>query len=109
MSFLITVRFSKDSLQIIGDSRDKKDIKVIQIDKKQAVQFIEQECGGKLDNIFDCLRYDKVDEVLYLVGRNLTLEEVKADESSPRKYEDNPEYDISIHDKNQENNEEGTL
>ena len=36
-NFLITVRLSKNYLQIVGDSKDKKDIKVIEIEKKEAI------------------------------------------------------------------------
>ena len=77
VSFLITIRMGHDKLQIIGDTKSKKEIKVIQIERREAIQFIEQECGGKLDNLFDRLRYDKKDEVLYLVAQDFDVEELK--------------------------------
>lgn len=75
-SFLITVKMTPAKLQIIGDCKDKKEVKVIEIEKGEAIDFLEHECKGKIEQIFDCLRYDKKDEVLYLVGADTELEEI---------------------------------
>lgn len=41
VSFLVTIRMGMDKLQIIGDTKTKKDIKVIEINRKEAIEFIE--------------------------------------------------------------------
>lgn len=37
VSFLITVRLNQSKMQIIGDTKDKKEIKVIEIDRNEAI------------------------------------------------------------------------
>jgi ATP adenylyltransferase/5',5'''-P-1,P-4-tetraphosphate phosphorylase II len=41
---LIKIEFSDGYLKIVGDSRDHKDLKVIEIPKEEAVLFIEKDC-----------------------------------------------------------------
>ena len=42
--FLITLRFSSTKLIVIGDLRSEKELKVIEIDKIEALEFIEENC-----------------------------------------------------------------
>ena len=73
ISFLVTIRMNPIKLQIIGDSKDKREIKVIEIERDEALDFLDQECQGKLELLFDHLRYDKEEEVLYLVGNDVEI------------------------------------
>lgn len=64
--------------QITGDCKDRRQLKVIEIEKEEALDFIEQECNGRIQSIFDHLRYDSQEAVLYLVGNEVSLEEIIA-------------------------------
>lgn len=70
---LIKIEFSDGFLKIVGDSRDHKDLKVIDIPKDEAVIFLEKDCDGKAERLLDKLRYDEKTETLYLVSE--TIEE----------------------------------
>lgn len=60
-------------MHILGDNKATKEIKVIEISKEEAIEFIQYECDGKIEGIFDCLRYDYKEKVLYLVGKGIEL------------------------------------
>ena len=55
----------------MGDLKSSKTVKLIEIPREEAMEFIEMECDGKLENIFDRLRYDNSEEVLYLVSQGV--------------------------------------
>ena len=40
------------------------------------MEFIEYECDGKLENIFDRLKYDSQEEVLYLVSQETDVNDL---------------------------------
>ena len=46
---------------------------MIKIKKDEAIEFINYECDGRLEQIFKCLKYDDKKKVLYLVGRDVDL------------------------------------
>jgi hypothetical protein len=46
---LIKIEFSDGLLKIVGDCKDYKDLKVIEIPYEEAVTFIEKDCEGKLE------------------------------------------------------------
>ena len=48
ITFLITVKLDSESMKIIGDNKYQKQIKVIEIERNEAIDFIEQECQGKI-------------------------------------------------------------
>lgn len=70
---LIKIEFADGFLKIVGDSRDHKDLKVIDIPKEEAIIFLEKDCEGKAERLLDKLRYDEKTETLYLVSE--TIEE----------------------------------
>lgn len=43
----IRVEFADGTLKIVGDCKDQKDLKVIEIPRDEAIVFIEKECDGK--------------------------------------------------------------
>lgn len=45
------------------------------------MEFIEQECDGKIENIFDNLHFDHEENVLYLLAKNVELDEVQEEET----------------------------
>jgi hypothetical protein len=57
-NFLITVKYDGNSLQVLGDNKSTKEIKIIEIPKEEGLEFIQYECDGKIELIFECLRYD---------------------------------------------------
>ena len=50
-------------------------IKVIEIPREEALEFIASECNSKLENIFELLSYSN--STLYLKGGELGMEENK--------------------------------
>jgi len=46
--FLIKIELNDELLKIIGDPQDKRDIKIIEIPKEEAIIFIEKDCNGKI-------------------------------------------------------------
>lgn len=67
-NFVVTVRFVNDKVLISGNNKKTND-KIIEIPKEEAIAFVECECDGKLEKLFDHLCYDKEEDVLYLVGK----------------------------------------
>lgn len=57
--FLITIKFEDDKLFIIGDIKEEQNIKIIELEKKEAEEFINEECNGNIENIFNLLRFDQ--------------------------------------------------
>ncbi len=70
---MITVNYDGEKLQILGDNKSTKEIKVIEIPKEEAFEFIHFECEGKIEQIFDCLRYDVTEKILYLIGKEVEV------------------------------------
>lgn len=68
--FIVTVKFTAEKFVIIGDLRVEKELKVIEIDKQEAIDFIEKKCSGDIQRIFDFLRYDEKEKALYLVAED---------------------------------------
>jgi hypothetical protein len=73
-NMLIKVEFIGEVLRITGDSQSSKDIKVIEIPRDEAILYIEKDCHGKMENIFDKLEYDSTTETLFLVSEHLEEE-----------------------------------
>lgn len=59
VTFLVTVRLTSKSLKITGDNKSQKQLRIIEIERDEAIEFIEEECQGKVELIFDHLRYDR--------------------------------------------------
>jgi hypothetical protein len=55
--FIITLRFTASKFVVIGDLRSDKELKVIEIDKAEALEFIEENCEGDINRLFDLIRY----------------------------------------------------
>ncbi len=66
---MVTLRFNKEKMVIVGNHKKPKD-KIIEIPKEEAFAFIECECEGRLEGIFDRLSYDGQEDVLYLIGKD---------------------------------------
>jgi hypothetical protein len=41
INFLVTIRLNEQKLHIFGDTKDKRDIKVIEIPRQEALDFID--------------------------------------------------------------------
>ena len=82
---MITVKYDGNSLQILGDNKSTKEIKIIEIPKEEGLEFIQYECDGKIELIFECLRYDPNEKVLYLVGKEVDLDEKDQEENEEEK------------------------
>lgn len=58
-SFIVTVRLTSERLLIQAVlSRKRNELKIIEINREEALDFIYHECGNSIDNIFQKLRYD---------------------------------------------------
>lgn len=78
----IRVEFIDGILKVVGDCRDQKDLKVIEIPREEAVVFFEKECEGKAERLLDKLKYDRATETLYLFSE--TIEDTPNPEKNPR-------------------------
>ena len=67
-SFIIHLKMDQVKLRIMGEKRRSKEKKIIDIPKAEAMCFIEDECQGRLEGVFDRLSFDPQEDVLYLVG-----------------------------------------
>ena len=45
---MVTVKYDGNSLQILGDNKTTKEIKIIEIPKEEGLEFIQYECNGKI-------------------------------------------------------------
>ena len=79
ITMVITVKLEEGHLTIMSDMKASKTVKIIEIPREEAMEFIELECEGKLENVFDRLRYDGEEEVLYLMSQGAGLEEVEGE------------------------------
>lgn len=61
---------------IQGDTKESKGLKIIEINRNEGLEFIEEECQGRIELLFDRLRYDREEGALYLVSNEITLEDV---------------------------------
>ena len=77
--FLITLRFSSTKLIVIGDLRSEKELKVIEIDKIEALEFIEENCDGDVNKLFDLIRYEENEGCLYLIPRGMEMRNLRAE------------------------------
>lgn len=77
----IRIEFADGFLKIVGDCRDHRDLKVIEIPREEALVFLEKDCDGKMERLLDKLKYDQSTETLYLVSE--TIEETLNPERSP--------------------------
>lgn len=68
---LIKIEFVDGVLKIVGDAEDNKDLKVIEIPKQEAIVFIQKDCHGQIELLFQKLKYDSSSETLYLVSENM--------------------------------------
>lgn len=73
INMVITVRLNSQHLAIIGDTKRGKDIKVIEVPRDEAIEFINEECDGKIQKIFDRLHYDAKDDLLYLLAKDAEI------------------------------------
>ena len=48
VTIVITVRLDSKQLTVLGDIKGSKAVKIIEIPRQQAIEFIEVECEGKL-------------------------------------------------------------
>lgn len=60
-NIIVTIRLSQDKLTILGDMKRGKDVKVIDVPRDEAMEFIEQECDGKFEGLFDRLHFDSAE------------------------------------------------
>lgn len=67
-NFVVTLQLSQERLLIIADQKKNVENKIISIPREEALAFIECECEGKLEGIFDRLSYDAEEDVMYLIG-----------------------------------------
>lgn len=63
-TFHVVVRLDRNGLTITANNSSSRDIKVIEIDRGEALDFIRMECNNQLENIFERLKYD---------GKNMLL------------------------------------
>lgn len=88
--FIVTLKFTPAKFVIIGDIRADKELKVIEIDKDEALKFIEENCAADIHKVFDCLRYDETEKSLYLVapdqlqGNSESLKDIEREEGKAR-------------------------
>jgi hypothetical protein len=72
-NIIVTVRLGQDKLTILGDLKRGKDVKIIEVPREEAMEFIEQECDGRFEGIFDRLHFEPAEEVLYLMAKDAEL------------------------------------
>ncbi len=58
IKFIVTLKFTSNKFVVIGDSKTDKELKVIEIDKVEALRFIEDNCGGDIGQLFELLHFD---------------------------------------------------
>ncbi len=51
-NIIVTVRLGVDKLTIMGDLKRGKEVKIIEVPREEAMEFIEQECDGRFEGIF---------------------------------------------------------
>jgi hypothetical protein len=44
-------------------------MKIIEVPREEALQFIEEECDGKIEGLFDRLSFDSDGKILYLLSK----------------------------------------
>lgn len=64
--FRVEIVFTEDGLSITADNPHLQILKVINIEKGEAIAFVREECGNNLENVFARLRFDG--QNLYLVS-----------------------------------------
>lgn len=47
-TMVITVKMDQEKLTIMGDLKSSKTVKLIEIPREEAMEFIEMECEGKI-------------------------------------------------------------
>lgn len=65
---LIKVEFIVGALRITADTLNKRNLKIIDIPRDEATLFIEEDCNGKIEVLFDKLKYDKDSDTLFLMS-----------------------------------------
>lgn len=73
VNMVVTIKLNDTTLTILSDLRKGKDIKIIEVPRDEAMEFIEAECDGKIEGLFDRLHFDPQEEVLYLLSREAEL------------------------------------
>jgi hypothetical protein len=63
-TFHVVVRLDRDGLNITANNAGSKDLKVIEIERGEALDFIRSECNNRLEGIFERLRYDGTNMLL---------------------------------------------
>lgn len=48
VNMIVTVKLTESQMTIIGDLKTLKTIKIIEIPREEALEFIEHECEGKI-------------------------------------------------------------
>jgi hypothetical protein len=51
---------------------------VIEIDKEEALEFIQENCDGDINKIFDMIRYQESEGCLYLVPKGMEMTNFRA-------------------------------
>lgn len=75
VNLVITLKLGKKSLVISAEYRRGQPPKLIKIPKQEALLFIEEECGGHMEGLFDRVHFDSQLNILYLLGREAEIEE----------------------------------
>lgn len=70
-TFHVAVRLDRNGLAITANNSASRDLKIIEIERGEALDFIREECHNKLENIFDRLRYDGAN--MLLVGEDVDV------------------------------------
>lgn len=63
----VTIEFVDEFLKISSNTPSNKKTQVIDIPKEEAIILIREYCDGKMENIFKKLRYDSLNDVLYVI------------------------------------------
>jgi hypothetical protein len=59
VNMVVTIRLGTANLTILADlKRGAKDLKIIEVPREEALQFIQEECDGKIEGLFDRLCFD---------------------------------------------------
>ena len=67
----IRVEYAEGTLKVVGDCKDQKDLKVIEIPRDEAIVFIEKECDGNAERLLEKLKYDRATETLYILSETM--------------------------------------
>lgn len=68
LKMLVQIEQRNGFLKIRADLIGQKKYQVIDIPAEDAIAFVRNDCAGSIRNIFQKLRYDAQNQVLYVVG-----------------------------------------